>query len=213
MILSFSKSKELLDFYNIPQVNQELAFSFDEILNFERKNTYPLILKIASKSLLHKTEEKAVISNIQNRKELRGAWLELEKISKKPEIKKGFEGILVQKMITGVELIVGAKKDKVFGPVVMFGLGGIFTEVYKDTVFRLAPINGKEAKKMIKEIKGYKILEGVRGKKSVDIESLAEVLVGASKLILEKPEIKEIDLNPVIANEKGAKIVDVKIIF
>jgi len=212
MILSFYKSKELLDFYNIPQVNQELTFCFDEILNFERKNTYPLILKIASKSLLHKTEEKAIISNIQNRKELESAWAELEKISKKPEIKKGFEGILVQKMITGVELIVGAKKDKVYGPSIMFGLGGIFTEIYKDTVFRLASIDKKEARKMIKEIRGYKILEGTRGRKSIDIEGLAEVLVGVSKLILENPEIEEIDLNPVIADENGIKIVDVKII-
>jgi len=168
-MLSFLESKKLLDSYNIPQVNQRLAFYFDEAVDFTTKNGFPVALKIVSKNLLHKTEEQAFCLNIKSEEELKKSWQFLETISGKKEIKIGFEGILIQKMAEGIELIIGAKKDEVFGPTVMFGLGGVFAEIYKDTTFRLAPINKIEAKKMIKEIKGYKALVGFRGKKAVDM--------------------------------------------
>lgn len=212
-MLSFLESKKLLDYYNIPQVNQRLAFYFDEAADFVAKNGFPVALKIVSKNLIHKTEEQAFFLNIKSEEELKKSWQTLETISGKKEIKTGFEGILVQKMAEGIELIIGAKKDEIFGPVIMFGLGGVFTEIYKDIVFRLAPINKVEAEKMIKEIKGYKILTGFRGKKAVDIGNLAEILVKISAIISQEKNIKEIDLNPVFVQGKEINIVDVKIII
>ncbi|MDP2820636.1 MAG: acetate--CoA ligase family protein [bacterium] len=211
-MLSFLESKKLLDSYNIPLVNQRLAFYFDEAADFAVKNGFPVALKIVSKNLIHKTEEQAFLLNIKNEEELKKSWQILEAISGKKEIKSGFEGILVQKMAQGIELIIGAKKDEIFGPVIMFGIGGVFAEIYKDIVFRLAPINKIEAEKMIKEIKGYKILTGFRGKKAVDIGNLAEILVKISDIISQEKNIKEIDLNPVMVQGKEINIVDVKII-
>jgi acetyltransferase len=211
-MLSFLESKKLLESYNIPQVNQRLAFYFDEATDFVAKNGFPIALKIVSKNLVHKTEEKAFFLNIKSEEELKKCWQELETISGKPTIKTGFEGILVQKMAEGIEIIIGAKKDEIFGPVVMFGLGGIFAEIYKDIVFRLAPIDKIEAEKMIKEIKGYKALAGFRGKKAVDVGVLAEILVKISAIISQEKNIKEIDLNPIIAQGKEINLVDVKII-
>jgi acyl-CoA synthetase (NDP forming) len=115
-------------------------------------------------------------------------------------------------MAKGKEVIIGMKRDPIFGPVIVFGLGGIFVEALKDTSMRIAPVGPTEAKKMIGEIKGYKILHGLRGERSVDMDALAKIIAAISKLSLAHPEVKEIDLNPVMVNIKKASVVDARII-
>jgi len=120
------------------------------------------------------------------------------------------EGILVQKMGFGREIALGMKRDLQFGPVLMFGLGGIFIETLKDVSFRICPLSKKTAKEMIKEIRGYPVLKGQRGKRGINIEKLVEIILQLSKLSLENPEIKEIDFNPIFVDEKTAKVADLK---
>ncbi len=206
MIVSFEESKKLLFRHKIPVVKEGIIKSSPAGLDFAKKNGYPVVLKISSPNILHKTDIGGVILDIQDEQSLSSAW---DKISKLAKNKK--TDILIQKQEQGIEVIIGAKRDKVFGPVVMFGLGGIFTEVLKDVSFRLAPITKKEAKEMIKEIKGFKILKGYRGQEPANLPKLEEILLCLSNLITKEKNIKEVDLNPVIADSKKALIVDAKI--
>lgn len=208
MMLGFYQTKKLLQKYKIPLVKGEIISTKDEALNFAKKYNFPLVLKIFSPEILHKTDIGGVILNIDNQNLLLKSWQKIKHLAKRKNAQ-----ILIQKQIEGKQIIAGAKCDQVFGPVVVFGLGGIFVEVLKDVSFRIAPITKKEAKEMIKEIKGYKILEGTRGEKGVNINKIAEILVNLSKLISNEKQIKEIDLNPVIVNEKEALVVDAKIII
>ena len=125
-------------------------------------------------------------------------------------VKKRLEGVLVQKMESGIEVIIGMKNDAQFGPVLLFGLGGIFVEILKDTSLRITPVDKKQALGMIQEIKSYPLLEGVRGGKAVNIDAIADIIVKTSKLA-ENKKIREIDFNPVIVNERSAAIIDVRI--
>jgi acyl-CoA synthetase (NDP forming) len=118
--------------------------------------------------------------------------------------------MLMQTMVPGKEIIIGMKRDATFGPTILFGLGGIYTEALKDTSLRIAPVSKEEADKMMRDIRGIHILSGLRGEKPVDFESLADIIIRLSKLAVEHKEVKEIDLNPVMANEKEAVIVDAR---
>lgn len=187
-LLNYKKTERLLKKYNLP-----LAKS--KFYDITEKIKFPVVLKV--EGILHKTEEGAV--KIINNK------LELENF-----IKKFKKNILMQEFIKGNEVIVGSKKDPQFGNVIMFGLGGIFVEVLKDISFRICPVNKKDALDMIKEIKGFKVLQGYRGEKA-NINKIADIIVETSNLV-EKENIEEIDFNPVIVNNKEAKIVDAKII-
>jgi len=188
-------------------VETKVVNNLQEVLNFLKKHGVPVVLKIESTKILHKTDIGGVITDISNKKELIQNWKKIKKLAQKYKAK-----ILIQKQITGYEVIIGAKQDPVFGPVIMFGLGGIFVEVFKDVSFRLAPITKKETQEMIKEIKGYKILKGYRGKKAINLKQIENILFNLSKLITKNHQIQEVDLNPVIVNEKQAQVVDVKII-
>ena len=202
--LSFKQSKLLLAKYKIPLCPSQLTASKKEAAVFASSVGYPVVLKISSKEVLHKTDLGLVRTGIRDENELKSSWDGLAKMAK--GIKT--EGILVQKQIHGVETVAGMKRDLQFGPVLMFGLGGILVEVLKDVSFRIAPVNRADAMAMFKEIKGYKLLEGFRSFKPVDLGKLSAVAVSLSKLALENEDIVEADLNPVIANEKGAWIVD-----
>ena len=208
MTLSFEKTKQLLSKYKIPTVREAVISNTSEAFNFVRQNGYPVVLKIFSPKILHKTETGGVILNIQNKKLLLDAWKKISKIAKKEKA-----NIVIQKQEQGIQIIMGAKRDPVFGPIVMFGLGGIFTEVLKDVSFRLAPINKKEAEEMIKEIKGYKILIGYRNQKKINILSIEKTLFNLSNLIVKEKEVREVDFNPVMANDKRIVIVDAKILI
>ncbi len=207
MILGFEETKKLLSKYEIPTVEGKTVKNKKAALDFAKRIDYPLVLKIYSSNILHKTDIKGVILDIKDKESLSTAW---GKISKLAKSKKA--DILIQKQEQGTEVIIGAKMDSVFGPVVMFGLGGIFAEVLKDVSFRLAPITKKEAREMIQEIKGYKILKGYLGQKQVNLLKLEEILLSLSELIVTENKIKEIDFNPIMVDDKKAIVVDAKII-
>ncbi|MBU3918354.1 acetate--CoA ligase family protein [Patescibacteria group bacterium] len=200
MLLSFEETQIILKKYKIPYAKSGVIKSEKGLLEFAKDVGYPLALKISN--ALHKTDVGGVILDIENKKELIESYKKISKISKE---------IIVQEMIKGEKIIMGAKTDSVFGPIVLFGLGGIYVEILKDISFRLAPITRVEAKEMISEIKGYDILKGARGKQGVKIDELETMLLSLSDLIV-KEDIKEIDLNPVIANSKQTIAVDAKIL-
>jgi len=209
-ILDFQRTKELLLKYKIPFSQTEIAKSKKEALISAKRIGYPVVLKIVCADIFHRSDIGGVKVGIGNEEELKKAWDEILIQIKKIKPKVKIEGILVQKMEKGIEVAVGMKRDPQFGPVLMFGLGGVFIEVLKDVVFRVAPVGEKEALKMIKEIKGYKILEGYRSQKPANIKKIAKIISNLSKLSLAEKEIKEIDLNPIIVNESEALACDFK---
>jgi len=212
-LLSFEETENLLLKYKIPFSKTKLLYLKSRAISFAKEIGYPVVLKISSPDILHKSEIKGVRVGIKNENELKKAWDEILISVKKSKPKLKIEGILVQKMVSGIEVAVGMKRDSQFGPVLMFGLGGIFIEVLKDVIFRIAPINQKEALKMIKEIKAHKIFKGFRGQKPINIKAIVKIITNLSKLSLTEKKIKEIDLNPIIINEKRAQVVDAKIII
>ncbi|MBD3354634.1 acetyl-CoA synthetase [Candidatus Woesearchaeota archaeon] len=208
--LDFKKTKKLLDKYNIAYPISQIVGSEKNAAELSKKIGFPVVLKISSSSVIHKTEIKGVENNLQDQKQVVAAYEKLSKIISKKKIKDA--DILMQKMVSGTEIIIGMKRDPQFDVVLLFGLGGVFVEVLEDISFRIAPIDNKQAKEMVQEIKGYKILKGVRGKKPVKISALVNLLTKISKLALENKNIQEIDFNPVIADEKSALVVDMRIL-
>ncbi|MBR9691846.1 acetyl-CoA synthetase [Candidatus Woesearchaeota archaeon] len=211
--LDFNKTKKLLDKYNIPYPKSELAASSDKAIKIAKKIGFPIAIKVISKDIIHKSDIGGVKVNLNNEEELSDAYDSLLTSTKKKSPKSKIEGILIQKMESGVEVIIGMKRDPQFDAVLMFGLGGIFVEVLKDVSFRVAPIEKKEAEEMINEIKSRKILYGIRGQKPVKISALVDLMVKISKLSIENKKILELDLNPVIADETSAKAVDVRMMI
>jgi 3-hydroxypropionyl-CoA synthetase (ADP-forming) len=177
---------------------------------FSKKKGYPVVLKIISKQALHKTDIGGV-KIVKSEEQLEKNFNALLKIAKTKKIK--IDGILVQEFLHGCETIIGIKKDPVFGHVVMFGTGGVLTELFKDVSFRVCPITEKEADDMIYELKGKKLLNGFRGAKPVNIKLLKSVLVKVSKIPLKNKDIEEMDINPFIINEKTGKVADARIVF
>jgi succinyl-CoA synthetase beta subunit len=205
MILNYKKREELLAKYDLPRPKTKLVKNEKEAIEEANAIGYPVVAKISSDQHLHRTEINGVIVGIKSSQELAEAFKKLIKV-------EGVEGIIIQDQVEGVEFIVGAKNDPSFGPVVMLGTGGTLVELFKDVTFRVAPIDKKEAKKMIEEIKGRKLLEGFRAYKSMDKEKLAEILSKTARLAFEE-EVKELDFNPVIANDDQILICDVKIVL
>lgn len=205
-LLSFSDTQRLLETYHLPWIYTKALRNEREANRFVRKIGFPIVLKVYSSSLAHRTEKKAVVTHISNLADFHQAWDELS-----PWLKKSSETtILIQKEKKGLELAVGMKRDPQFGPVIMFGLGGVFIEVFHDVSFRIAPFSKQVARRMIKEIKAYSLLNGFRGATKIDINTLIGILVSLSKLSLDHSEIKEIDFNPIIAKGKEILIVDAK---
>jgi len=209
--LNFKETLEVLNKYKIPFCKTELIETKREAFKLAKEIGYPVALKVSSDKILHKTDVGAVKTGIENKKELKQYWEEIiQNISNK--VSK-IEGMLLQEQIPGHEVIIGLKRNERFGPVIMFGLGGVFVEVLKDVSFRIAPIDKKEAGEMIKEIKGFKILQGARGKEPANLDKLADILVSVSDLSLKETKIKEIDFNPIIVNKKRASVIDARILI
>jgi acetyl-CoA synthetase (ADP-forming) len=207
------ESRQILQFYKIPLAKAELAKNEDEALALAKKIGYPVVLKICSPDVVHKTDVGGLALNIKSEEEVKSAFKNVMGNVKKKIPKAKIQGVLVQKMIEGgIEVIVGGKKDPQFGQIVMFGLGGILVEVFEDVSFRVAPVDRGTAEEMVREIRGYKILKGYRGK-NYDVEALADILVKTSKLLEANQEIKELDINPVIALPKGAFAADARIVI
>ncbi len=193
----------------VPQY--KLASTLNEAMEAAEKIGYPVVLKIASEDIIHKSDVGGVKVGIQSKEEVKRAYKEILHRARKSYPDATIQGILVNEMVeSGLETIVGSSNDPQFGPVVMFGLGGIYVEVLEDVAFRVAPITKKEALDMIDDIKAYPLLYGVRGEKRKDINALAETISTLSYFSCEFPEIVEMDINPLIVLEEGCKIVDAR---
>ena len=198
----------------IPITNFKVAKNEAEAVKFAEQIGYPIVLKIVSPDIIHKSDVGGVIVGLKDAQEVRNAYKQILKNVKKHEANAKIVGILVQEMApSSTEVIVGAIKDPQFGPALMFGLGGIFVEVLKDVTFRVAPITVDEAREMITEVKAYPLLKGYRNQPPADIEAIVQILLNTSRLVMEHQEIKELDLNPIMVYEKGAKTVDARIIL
>lgn len=200
--------------YGIPVTKFELAQNETEALRFADKIGYPVVLKIVSPDVIHKSDVGGVILDLKDASSVRNAYNQIVNNVEKHDARARISGILIQEMApSSTEVIVGALKDPQFGPAIMFGLGGIFVEVLKDVTFRIAPITEDEACEMISEVKAFPLLKGYRNMPPADLEAIAEILLKTSELVTDHPEIKELDLNPIMVYKKGAKTVDARIIL
>lgn len=196
---------------NVP--NYELAKSQEDSVIMARKIGYPVVMKIVSRDILHKTDFGCVKLNLKNDEEVKEAYDEIMHNAKERNNKVRIEGVVIYPLVSkGTEVIIGVTDDDQFGSAIMFGLGGIFVEVLKDVVFRIIPVSEEDVREMIKEIKGYPVLTGIRGDKPKDIDSIVDVAVKISKLVSDYPEIKEIDLNPIFLYDDGLIVVDARIL-
>jgi len=208
------EAKTVCKEYGIPITALKIAKNAEDAAKYSEEIGYPIVFKIISPDVIHKFDVGGVILNINTPEEAKKAYNQIIENVKKHNPNSKIDGILVQEMAPcATEVIVGAIKDPQFGPTLMFGLGGTFVEVMKDISFRIAPITEEDAKEMISEIKAYPILRGCRGQPPADIKTLAKILLSTSKLVMENQDIKELDLNPVVVYENGAKTVDARIIL
>jgi len=206
--LLLPEALEVLQAYGIPVADYQVVSRKEELKKVIKKMEGPFALKAISSKISHKSDMGGVILNVDNLKKAEETYDRIEKLD------RGSLSVLVQKMVSGgKEVILGGKRDPSFGPVVLFGLGGIYVEVLKETSLRVAPINRPEAKEMISELRASAILKGVRGERPLDIEALVENLLRLSQLMMDFPEIEGIDINPVKVLEKGAVAVDARILL
>jgi len=209
-----TEAKTICMEYGIPVTRFELAKNEAEAVNFAEKIGYPIVLKIVSPDVIHKSDVGGVVVDLKTAEDVRTAYKQILRNVKKHKANAKIAGILVHEMTpSSTEIIVGAIKDPQFGPAVMFGLGGIFVEVLKDVTFGVAPIAEEEAREMITKVKAYPLLKGYRNLPPADIDAIVKILLNVSKLVTEHQKIKELDLNPIMVYEKGAKTVDARIIL
>ncbi len=207
--LSEYESKQLLSSYQIPVTREKLVENEASLIKAAREIGYPIVLKGCSPDIFHKTEKGLISLDIRNENE---ALMAFKKISSRMNGAKN--SVLVQEMVKGKqELVAGLINDPHFGPCVMFGIGGIFTEILKDVSFRVAPLDAHDVLDMINEIKGNKILGAARGMKSVDITILTDILIKIGKIGMENENIKEIDINPLIISENKPVAVDALVVL
>jgi len=207
--LSEHESKQLLATYHIPITKEILVDDIGSLIKATGEIGYPIVLKGCSPEIAHKTEKGLIRVDIRDDEEAKAAF---------GDIVAGMDGdrgeVLVQEMVKGQrELVVGLTRDPQFGPCVMFGLGGIFTEVLKDISFRIAPLEKRDALEMMGEIKGHKILEAIRGMEAADLDTLADILIKVGQIGLENDRIKEIDINPVILSGSRPVAVDALVVL
>jgi acyl-CoA synthetase (NDP forming) len=209
-----TEAKELLREYGISVPDFKLIKSEDEIVGLAQEINFPLVMKIVSPDIIHKTEAGGVKVGIKDEKEAKAAYQDIIYKVKKYKKEAKISGVIAYSMIPQeTEIIIGMMKDPCFGPTIMFGLGGIFVEIWKDISFRILPLEERDAEEMISEIKGYQILKGIRGEEPKDIEAIKDLLLKISQLALDNPEIKEIDLNPVFVFNQGLQVVDARMIL
>jgi acyl-CoA synthetase (NDP forming) len=213
-VLTEVESKQLVAEAGIPVVETKLSKTKAEAISISKKMGFPVVLKIVSPDIIHKSDIGGVKLGLANATRVGKAYTEIMAAAKKANKKADIHGISVQKMARpGVEVIMGMSKDAQFGPVLMFGLGGVFVEVLKDVAFRIVPLNRRDASQMIREIKGYPLLEGYRGQEPANITALEDLLLKLSDFVDKNPKIKEMDLNPIFAYKDGALAVDARVIL
>ena len=213
-LLTEIESKQLLHEAGIPVIETKLAKSMKQAVLISKDMGFPVVLKVASSDVIHKSDVGGVKTSLMNGAQVRRAYREIISSIKEKQPGAVIEGISVQKMARpGVEIIIGMSKDSQFGPVLMFGLGGILVEVLKDVSFRIVPLTRRDAREMIREVKGYPLLEGYRGQEPADIVYLEDMLLQISDFAEQTPEIKEFDLNPIFAYQDGALAVDARVVL
>ena len=208
------EAKSVCQEYGISVTRFRVARTEEETAIYAKEIGFPVVLKVVSTDIVHKSDVGGVMVNLKTTSEVKMAYKTILANVKRHKPKADIFGMLVQEMAPpSTEVIVGAIKDNQFGPTLMFGLGGIFVEVLKDVAFRIAPVTRQEAELMISEIEAYPVLKGYRNHPLLDTGAIAEIIVNTSKLVIEHEEIRELDLNPVLVYEKGAKTVDARIIL
>lgn len=204
----------LLEKHNIPYPDHGVAKSADEATSIAERLGYPVVLKIVSPDVLHKSDVGGVATGLGDAEAVRRAYAHMLDAVQTNVPGAQIEGVLVcQQAPSGVEVIVGAIDDATFGATVMFGLGGIFTEIYKDVSFRVAPLQRRDAEDMVREIKGYPMLSGARGQAPCDVDALIELLLSVSRVVTERTDIKELDLNPVRVYDRGLMALDARLLL
>ncbi|MFQ6077174.1 MAG: acetate--CoA ligase family protein [Candidatus Bathyarchaeia archaeon] len=212
--LTEHESKGILKAYGIPTTREGLAVNLEAALGLAEEIGFPLVLKVCSPDVVHKSDIGGVIVGLKTPSEVKEAYGGIVESVSKHKPRARILGVLVQEMVPpGHEVIVGATRDAQFGPVVMFGLGGVFVEVLRDVSFRLAPLTREEALELMRETRGFRLLEGFRGSKPADLEALADVVTKVGRIITELPEITEIDINPLFVYNKGVVAVDARVIL
>jgi len=208
------ESKQIISGEAIGVVEARLATTKKQAVALAREIGFPVVLKIVSPQIIHKSDIGGVKLGLENPAQVGRAYDAIMASVSEREPKARIEGIAVQKMARpGAEVIIGMSKDVQFGPVLMFGLGGVFVEVLKDVSFRIVPISRRDARQMIEEIRGYPVLKGYRGSEAADLAALEDMLLKLSSLVERTPEIKEVDLNPIVAYADGAVAADARIIL
>jgi len=216
LVLGEDDGQELLQCYGFDVPAMGIAATVSEAADMAEKMGFPVVMKIVSPQILHKSDAGGVQVGLKNREAVAVAFAEIMESSRKYKPDAEIQGILVQKMVPpGQEVILGVTKYPGFGHLLMFGLGGIYVELFKNVTFKLAPIGRNNARRMIRSVKGYEILDGFRGKPKADVEKLEKLIVGLSALVTNHPQIKEMDINPLIVHEKGkgATVADIIITF
>lgn len=214
VLLTEIESKELIKGAGIDVTETRLARSRDEAIQISYRMGYPAVLKIASREITHKSDAGGVKLGILTPEGAGEAYDQILRSVAEKYPNASIQGVTVQKAVRpGVEVIIGMFKDSQFGPVLMFGLGGIWVEVLKDVAFRIVPLTKKDAFSLIREIKGFPLLEGRRGKEGVAVSSLEDALLRLSAFVEKYPEIKELDLNPIFAYADGYLAVDARVIL
>jgi len=218
-LLDEATTATLFNAYHLPLPRQALATTAEEAVHIAEQIGYPVIAKISSPDILHKTDVGGVRANLQSKDDVIQAYTDIlaaverhQKTSN--EQQATINGILIQQFLpVGNEFIVGAVRDPSFGPLVMVGLGGIYTELFKDSAFRIAPVTEVDAYRMLSELESWKLLLGMRGKPQADIDALATLIVNVSRMVTENPSITELDLNPVLVRDDGVIVADAKVVI
>ena len=213
-ILTEVESKQLLEEAGVPTTRALLATSRQAAVEAARDVGFPVVLKIVSPQITHKTDVGGVKLDLKSPEEVAAAFDEIAAAARAAAPDATIDGVSVQQMARpGIEVIVGVSTDPQFGPVVMFGLGGVLVEVLKDVSFRIIPIAPRDARQMIREIKGFPLLEGYRGQEPADLNALENLLLRVSDFVEKHPEVSELDLNPVFAYKDAAVAVDARIVL
>jgi acetate---CoA ligase (ADP-forming) subunit beta len=213
-VLLEPEAKAICVEYGLPVTQFNVAENETEAVEFAEKIGYPVVLKIVSADIVHKSDAGGVLLNLKTKADVKAGFGKILENAKKYKADAKIAGVLVQEMAPqATEVIIGAVKDAQFGQTLMFGLGGIFVEVLKDVTFRVAPITELEAADMVVGVRAFPLLNGYRNTPAADVNALVGLLMCVSKLVMDHPEIKELDLNPVMAYPTGAKVVDARIIL
>ena len=199
--------KQILKDIGISVPKFRVVTEWEEALGAADDIGYPLVCKVVSPAMIHKSDSGGVMVGIDNRRKLKSAYQKLKQLD-------GFRSMLMEETVDGVELIVGAKNDYQFGPVILTGIGGTGVEIYQDTSIRMAPITSKNIESMLKDLKGYQLLEGYRGSTPVNLKKIKDLLLSFSDLVLELEDVFEsIDLNPVMCSQQACVVADARIML